>query len=169
MPSGKENHPVVSVSWNDAVAFCAWVSQVSGRKVRLPTEAEWEKAARGTDGRLYPWGNTVPDGTRANYGNIASGITEVGEYSPAGDSPYGVADIAGNVWEWVSDWYGDNSYAGITSIYPQGPTSGQYHVIRGGSWADPPRILRTANRGDDYPNNRLAGFIGFRVTVDPVP
>lgn len=98
-------HPVVQVSWEDAVAFCVWASKVTGREVRLPTEAEWEKAARGTDGRIYPWGNEPPDATRCNFNMQVQDTTPVGKYSPRGDSPYGCVDMAGNVWEWCADWY----------------------------------------------------------------
>ena len=103
IPSGQENHPVVYVSWGDAVAFCRWSSQATGQPFRLPTEAEWEKAARGTDGRIYPWGNQW-DKTKLNSRDDGpGGPTPVGHYSPGGDSPYGVADMAGNVWEWCAN------------------------------------------------------------------
>ena len=112
IPPGQEQHPVIYVSWEDAAAFCAWASQLTGRKVRLPTEAEWEKAARGTDGRKYPWGNSDPTGSRCNFAdrntdfrwrdkNVDDGYrntSPVGHY-PAGASPYGLLDMAGNVWE----------------------------------------------------------------------
>lgn len=98
IPSGKENHPVVNVSWYDAVAFCRWLSQETGQPFRLPTEAEWEKAARGADGRIYPWGDEQLTNELCYLG---SGTTPVGRYSPQGDSPYGCADMAGNVWEWT--------------------------------------------------------------------
>jgi formylglycine-generating enzyme required for sulfatase activity len=122
IPEGIEQHPVVKVYWEDAAAFCQWASQVTGRKVRLPSEAEWEKAARGTDGRIWPWGNKEPDETYCNF-NREFGLhnppgymyktpdgkynqiwytTPVGKYSPQGDSPYGCADMAGNVWEWTN-------------------------------------------------------------------
>jgi formylglycine-generating enzyme required for sulfatase activity len=109
--SGKDNHPVVNVSWDDAVAFSKWASRVTGKKIALPTEAQWEKAARGTDGRIYPWGDQVPDATRLNFNNNIGDTTEVGKYSPAGDSPYGAVDMAGNVWQWMADWCHENYYA----------------------------------------------------------
>ena len=97
MPAGKENHPVVNVSWDDAVAFCQWASQITGRRIQLPSEAQWEKAARSTDGRLFPWGNDEPNASRLNFNSYVGDTTPVGKYSPAGDSPYGAADMAGNV------------------------------------------------------------------------
>ncbi|MGD9144494.1 MAG: SUMF1/EgtB/PvdO family nonheme iron enzyme [Anaerolineae bacterium] len=103
----KSNHPVVNVSWEDALAFCAWLSRESGQPVRLPTEAEWEKAARGTDGRIYPWGDEPPDEERCNFGQDwdRGDTTTIGRYSPQGDSPYGCADMAGNVSEWCQSFY----------------------------------------------------------------
>jgi serine/threonine-protein kinase len=137
------NHPVVGVSWNDAVAFCAWASKVLGKTVRLPTEEEWEKAARGTDGREYPWGNEPPDGTRGNFNNGVGGTSPVGKYSPRGDSPYGCVDMAGNVWEW-------------TSTLLRGSC-----VLRGGSWDNVHRSARAAYRLRGLPDLR-GGYIGFR-------
>ena len=98
-PPGKENHPAASISWDEAAAFCLWLSQETGCIFRLPTEAEWEKAARGADGRLYPWGEGW-DASRANALEMCPGTTPAGQFSPDGDSPYGVADMSGNVWEW---------------------------------------------------------------------
>jgi serine/threonine-protein kinase len=100
-PSGGEDHPAIYVSWHDAVAFCRWASQQSDYLIRLPTEAEWEKAARGTDGRIYPWGNQPPTAELCNFRRGVGDTTPVGKYSPQGDSPYGVADMSGNVWEWA--------------------------------------------------------------------
>jgi formylglycine-generating enzyme required for sulfatase activity len=97
IPNDKEQYPVVNVSWKDAMAFCQWASQVSGRHVRLPGEAEWEKAARGTDGRIWPWGNQLPDEARYNFNDNVRDTTPIGQYNPQGDSPYGCADMAGNV------------------------------------------------------------------------
>ena len=162
--SGKDNHPVVLASWDDAVAFCAWVSQVSGRKVALPTEAQWEKAARGTDGRLYPWGNDTPNANLANFNRSVKDTTAVGKYSPAGDSPYGVADLAGNVWEWVSDWYDGNYYTNSPVSNPQGITTGQYRVRRGSGWDKSSTSVRTTHR-DSYNPYFRNDFLGFRVAV----
>lgn len=103
IPEGLESHPVVYVSYDDAKAFCKWLSQETGENIDLPTNDEWEKAARGTDGRTYPWGNEAPNDTLCNYDCHVGATTPVGAYSPQGDSPYGCRDMAGNVWEWVND------------------------------------------------------------------
>ena len=162
IPEGKENHPVVYVTWQDAVDFCAWVSEIGSQKVCLPTEAEWEKAARGTDGRKYPWGNEKLTKSLCNYGGLLSGNTSpVGKYSPQGDSPYGCVDMAGNVWEWMADRYDSGYYTNSPSGNPQGPTSGQRRVIRGGSWNNFGYDVRSANRnweGSSYYGN----YLGFR-------
>lgn len=133
IPAGIEQHPVVCVSWEDAAAFCAWASQVTGREVRLPSKAEWEKAARETDGRIYPWGNEGPDATRCNFNRNEGEITPVGKYSPRGDGPYGCVDMAGNGWEWCADWYDEDYYQTAPARNPPGPQEGTYRVLRGGS------------------------------------
>ncbi|MHB1354737.1 MAG: formylglycine-generating enzyme family protein [Anaerolineae bacterium] len=165
-PAGKGDHPVTMVSWDDAVAFCRWASEVTGRDVRLPTEAEWEKAARGTDARIYPWGSEPPDNNRCNYENKV-GTMPVGSYSPAGDSPYGCADIAGNVWEWVSDWYQKNYYLTAPNSNPTGPTNGDSRVLRGGGWYGYCYYNRTADRTYSvFPDSRSYDY-GFRCAVSP--
>jgi formylglycine-generating enzyme required for sulfatase activity len=150
------DYPVVKVTWFQAEAFCAW----EGR--RLPTEAEWEKAARGTDGRKYPWGNEPPTMELCNFNNNVDDTTPVGQY-PKGASPYGVMDMAGNVWEWVNDWYGEDYYSQSPSANPPGPETGEYRVVRGGSWdyGDLVSGVRSAFRG--YVNPDLWGNVsGFR-------
>ncbi len=166
---GKEQHPAANVSWEDAVGFCKWAGIASGGAVRLPTEAEWEKAARGTDKRLYPWGNQQPDNSRANYGGIIKTATPVGRFSPQGDSPYGCADMAGNVWEWTADWYSNAYYSSQSSFSnPPGPLSGTHKVVRGGSFNVNIRNLRTAVRYGNFPASRY-NLIGFRCAASPAP
>ena len=162
---GFENHPVVFINWEDAQTFCQWNTPAG----RLPSEAEWEKAARGDDGRTYPWGNQPLDCSLANYSMedvVCVGNTSpVGSY-PAGASPYGALDMAGNVWEWVADWYGETYYTGSPSRNPQGPESGEFRVLRGGSWDRDPANGRTARRVMGSPVNRN-NRDGFRCARSP--
>lgn len=128
---GKEDYPVTLISWGDAMAYCQWLSQVSGRRYGLPSEAQWEKAARGVDGRIYPWGNEAPDKSRCNdpFGDM----TPVGKFSPAGDSTYGCVDMLGNARQWCADWWSETYYRVSPVRNPVGPASGDRHSIRGSS------------------------------------
>lgn len=161
-----ENHdakapdqPVVCVSWDDAQAYAAWVGG------RLPTEAEWEKAARGRDGRVYPWGNSPLDCDKAVYAACADQPLPVGTH-PEGASTYGAEDMLGNVWEWVADWIDDEYYARSPERNPQGPDSGDRRVWRGGSFTYYQWVVRCAVRGRKDPNSGYPDG-GFRVLVLP--
>jgi formylglycine-generating enzyme required for sulfatase activity len=158
------NWPVVEVSWYEAAAYCAWLSDRLRREVRLPTEAEWERAARGTAGRKYPWGKEGPDSERANLAGNVGHPTPVGLY-PRGATPEGIEDLAGNVWEWVADRY--DKYKKASANNPKGPTSGASRVVRGGSWYYGQFVARAAFRSISDPVNRV-NYFGFRV-VGAVP
>jgi eukaryotic-like serine/threonine-protein kinase len=149
------NHPVTHVNWQQANEYAVWAGG------RLPTEAEWEKAARGIDGRIFPWANPEPDETLLNYNQKCKGTTDVGSY-PTGASIYGTLDMAGNVWEWVADWYNEGYYAISPASNPLGPASGDFRVLRGGSWYVDSYYVRTVYR-DRHPPHYLSDDVGFRV------
>jgi formylglycine-generating enzyme required for sulfatase activity len=157
--TGDSDLPVIGVSWYEACAYCRWLSEASGRTYRLPTEAEWEKAARGPDGRVYPWGDAF-DASRCNA--RPSGwkrTTPVARYSPAGDSPYGCADMVGNGSEWTMTQYRPYPYDAHDGR--DDPAGGAERVIRGGSWYKPPLRARVASRGMNDPFFR-DDDVGFR-------
>ncbi len=177
--TGQDDHPVVNVSWNDAVAYCDWMSKKTGKMYRLPTEAEWEYAAgNGYRHTKYSWGNGDPSGKtggslrdesserKFNWGSIFEGYDDgYATTAPVGSfnkNDFDLFDMTGNVWEWCSDWYGSDYYKTSPSGNPKGPDSGSYRVIRGGSWNYSPQSCRVANRYFLTPGNRNYS-IGFRL------
>lgn len=179
-PRGAENivqqksaHPVTLVSWHDALAFCRWVTEITQFKVYLPSEAEWERAARGTDGRIYPWGNEEPTDSLCNFDLNAKDTTPVGQYSPQGDSPVECADMAGNVIEWTRSLWGMDLQTPEFN-YPyserrperenaQAPDDVR-RVVRGGGWDDDSEGVRAAFRLPNPPISRN-DILGFRVAT----
>ena len=153
--AGREQHPVNCVDWDQAVSFCGFAGG------RLPTEAEWEYSARGTDGREYPWGNAPPDDARLRWSGVneVTGTSPVGGH-PSGASPLGLEDLAGNVYEWTSDWYGPYAAGDVTN--PHGPASGEFRAARGGGFDDDlPTRVRAAFRVAVGPEGRDSR-LGFR-------
>jgi len=170
-----DDYPVISVNWDSATAYCNWLSAKTGKKYRLPTEAEFEKAARGTDQRRYPWGNDI-DHSYANYVGPFDAVTKVGMYDGAkhgdlqthsGASPYGAFDMAGNVMEWCSDWYARDYYSVSPRKNPKGPATGSYKVLRGGSFYLEALDLRTYARSSAWPSLLAHRMIGFRAVREP--
>ncbi|MGH7164635.1 MAG: formylglycine-generating enzyme family protein [Nitrospiraceae bacterium] len=150
--------PAIKVTWFDADTYCHTECE------RLPSEAEWEKAARGKTGLLFPWGNAAPDVQRAVFAQVASKngpLVKPVDSLPDGRSPFGLHHMAGNVAEWVEEWSGTDSYASMPDRNPTGPTNGRSKVVRGGSWKSTPTLLRAATRGGAPPDER-ATTIGFR-------
>ncbi len=165
LPRERGLHPVTLVTHADAVTYCAWLGTRLGRNVRLPSEAEWERAARGgIDGRRFPWGDEI-DPSRSNFLpdlglKRMRGTRPVGTYPP---NPFGLHDMAGNVWEWVADWYQSDAYAGGDAINPTGPASGTLRVLRGGSWVTHDVLQLRCSHRHKVPPDTYAYSIGFRV------
>ncbi len=159
--SGFDNYPVIYVDWNMAKNYCEW------RVADLPTEAQWEKAARGTDANVYSWGQNI-DCDLANYSECIGDTSEVGSYEN-GVSPYGIYDMTGNVWEWVADWYDAEYYSNSPSSNPQGPDTSpdNYRIVHGGSWFDPDFLVRSTYR-NEFPSDYSENGIGFRC-ARPIP
>ena len=149
------DHPVTHIDWVQASAYATWVGG------RLPTEAEWEKAARGTDERIFPWPDDITDNDHLNFN--AQATTAVGSF-PAGASPYGLLDMAGNVEEWVADWYSPTAYTDSVAANPTGPETGLFRVVRGGSFTSNRGKVRTTYRGRALPDSTFAS-VGFRVLI----
>jgi formylglycine-generating enzyme required for sulfatase activity len=166
--NGVDNHPVVWVSWDEAVKYCEWLTDKlkdRGWRICLPTEAQWEKAARGVEGRIYPWGDEI-DPDKANYRDTGMGGTSPVGCFPKDTSPYGVSDMAGNVLEWCQDWYDSDYYKKHPSKDPTGPNKGSGRVIRGGAWGGVAGDCRAAYRHGYGPALRDQ-LLGFRLVLLP--
>ena len=168
-PAEKSGHPVVNISWDDANTYCKWLAEKTKKNYRLPTEAEWEKASRGENGLIYPWGVEF-DPRKANTSESNVGdSSEVGQFSPNGDSVYGCADMSGNVWEWCEDFFDENIYkTRINKISkdPLTPLKSYSHVVRGGSFKDVQYYARCAYRDKSNPLYSQNDY-GFRVALSP--
>jgi formylglycine-generating enzyme required for sulfatase activity len=163
---GNPQQPVVAVSWFDAVAYCEWLSRTLGKKYRLPTEAEWERAARGgAEGETFPWGNCAPEELPDYASRWKSGPEPVGRYAP---NPYGLYNLGDNVHEWCADWYAAGYYAVSPERNPQGPSSASRRASRGGSWRHHIKVTRTAARSSIPPEFKYADY-GFRVAAGDLP
>jgi len=164
-PDDRLDHPVVLVRYQDALEYCAWLAAETGKPVRLPTEAEWERAARGgLEGKRYPWGDDL-DPSRANYLPDPSlkamhGSKPVRSHPP---NDFGLYDMCGNVWQWVSDWYDPAYYAGSPEKNPTGPASGRFRLVRGGGWLSAEPRLLTCSHRHKVPADTYSYSIGFRV------
>ncbi len=198
---GRKNRPIIGVSYQNALDYSQWLTTKTGEQFRLPTDEEWEKAARGNDSRTYPWGNLEPNGTLGNFADVnflryyrqihppesdseqqqilkwIAGTSDdghvftapVGSYS-SGASPCGALDMAGNVWEWVADWYDGNYYQKSPPANPVGSSSGLYRIVRGGGWDCNPWMLRSTTRSGAPPiPDKGSDTIGFRVAASPLP
>ena len=156
----KDTHPMVNVNWKQAHAYAKWAG------AHLPSEAQWEKAARGTDGRIYPWGNTWDNDKCNNAANGPEKTMPVGSF-PEGASPYGCLDMGGNVWQWCEDWYGGDYYNNAPATNPKGPEDGQWRVFRGGGWRNvAASSFRCARRGYFDPGY-TTNYLGVRCVVSP--
>ena len=160
------DHPVVAPSWFDAAKYCEWLSQNTGRNYRLPTEAEWERAARGgVESKLYPWGDAAPETTPDYALRWKNGPEPVARYAP---NPFGLFDIGDNVHEWCADYYAADYYRSPPERNPQGPASSSRRASRGGSWRHAIKVSRCAARSSIPPEFQYADY-GFRVARDVVP
>ena len=166
-PADRLDHPVTLVRWDDAAAYCRWLSHVLERTVRLPSEAEWERAARGgLEQKPYPWGDGLSP-ERANFLDVPdrrarAGTTPCRRFAPNG---YGLFDAAGNAWEWVHDWYDPGYYVVSPDKNPVGPPEGQSRIVRGGGWVTAEPAMLTCSHRHEVPPDTYSYGIGFRVAM----